>query len=80
VTRKHKEREEVFAILRHDELQGSDAPIDERVTVKEVVASVELAVQEVARLNELNNGKGCTYWYQQTRLFPEGRSAGPDVG
>jgi hypothetical protein len=33
----------------------------------------------VARLNSLNDDKGVRYWWQTTRLFPEGRSAGTDV-
>ena len=49
------------------------------VTVKEVVRSQEVAEAEVARLNALNEGKGVRYFWQTTRLFPEGRSAGGDV-
>ena len=58
--------------------QPGTAPED-RVTVKEVVCSQALAEAEVARLNALTEGKDVRYWWQATRLFPEGRSAGTDV-
>jgi hypothetical protein len=57
----------------------STAPMPSRrwlVTVKEVVRSQDLAEVEVTRLNALNEGKGVRYWWQTTRLFPEGESAG----
>jgi hypothetical protein len=79
MSRRHKEREEVFAVLRWDRFQGSETSPDMLITVKEVVRSQQLAEAEVARLNALNEGKGVLYWWQTTRLFPEGRSAGGDV-
>jgi hypothetical protein len=75
----HKEREEVFAILRWDGFLGSDTAPQGRVTVKEVVRSQALAEAEVVRLNALNEDKGAHYWWQTTRLFPQGQSAGTDV-
>ncbi len=74
----HKERDEVYAILRWDGFHSADAPPEVLVTVKEIVRSRKLAEAEVARLNALNEGKGCRYWWEQTRLFPEGRSAGSE--
>jgi hypothetical protein len=76
---KHKERAEVFAIVRWDGFHGSETAPQAGVTVKEVVRSQALAEAEVARLNALNEAKGVHYWWQATRLFPEGRSAGSDV-
>jgi hypothetical protein len=37
------------------------------ITVKEVVGTLEMAQSEVRRLNELNGGLGCRYFWQQTR-------------
>jgi hypothetical protein len=58
---------------------GSEGPPEHRISVKEIVRTLELATTEVARLNALNDDKGVRYWWQTTRLFPEGRSAGTDV-
>jgi hypothetical protein len=79
MSRKHKERDEVFAVLRWDGFHGPETEPDTLVTVKEVVRSPELAEAEVARLNALNEGKGVRYWWALTRLFPAGHSAGTDV-
>ena len=46
------------------------------VTLKEIVTSVELAKNEVKRLNEINSDKGCRYFWQASRLFPDGKSFG----
>jgi hypothetical protein len=74
---KYKEREEVYAILRFDAFHASAATRPEdTVTVKEVVRSIETAEAEVNRLNEVNGDENVRYWWQQTRLFPEDRSAG----
>lgn len=75
-SRMYKEREGVFAILRYDGFHGLDARPELTVTVKEIVRSQELAEAEVARLNTLNAEKNVLYWWQYTRLFPDGRSAG----
>jgi hypothetical protein len=74
-----KEREGVFAILRYDGFHAPEAGPEVTVTVKEVVRSQELAEAEVARLNALAEGREVRYWWQFTRLFPEGRSAGIDL-
>ena len=79
MSRTHKERQEVFAILRWDGFHTSATSPEVLVTVKEIVRSQELAEAEVARLNALNEGRNVRYWWQPTRLFPEGRSAGGDV-
>jgi hypothetical protein len=75
----YKEREGVYAILRYDGFHGPDARPEVTVTVKEIVRSKELAEREVARLNGLAEGRETRYWWQYTRLFPEGQSAGTDV-
>jgi hypothetical protein len=46
------------------------------VTVKEVVTTADEARREVIRLNALNAGKGCRYFWQATHIFLDGRSHG----
>ena len=73
-----KEREGVYAILRYDGFQGEDARPEIAITVKEIVRSLELAEAEVVRLNSLCAEKNVRYWWQYTRLFPAGLSAGSE--
>ena len=72
----HKEREDVYVILRADLFQGKDTPLENLITAKEVVRSEELARQEVDRLNAGHSDGQVHYWYRHSRLFPPGRSAG----
>jgi len=76
MSKSHKERDQVYAVLRWDAFQAPDSTPEVQVTVKEVVRSRELAEAEVVRLNALNEGKQVRYWWQRTRFFPEGKSAG----
>lgn len=69
--------EHVFAIVRVDDYGDS---IEKYVTVKEIVRSLDIAESEVKRLNELNAGKHCKYFWQTTRLFPPGTCAGNRKG
>jgi hypothetical protein len=78
MSRKHKDRDEVFAILRFDAFHTLGMPPEVAVTVKEVVRTKETAEAEVARLNTLTEGREIRYWSQPTRLFPEGKSAGTE--
>jgi hypothetical protein len=79
MSNRHSDREQVFAIIRWDGFQGAGARPETLVTVKEIVRSQELAEAEVARLNALQEDANVHYWWQTTRLFPVGRSAGGDV-
>jgi hypothetical protein len=54
----------VFAIVRID----FDMSLENAITVTKVDWSMETAQAEVARLNELNKGRNCTYLWQTTRL------------
>jgi len=62
-------KEHVYAIVRIDQFHDSSVPLERRVTVKEVVWTIEEAEAEVARLDELNGSKGCKYFWQTTRLI-----------
>ena len=76
MSRTHRERDEVYAVLRYDTFHGADGSPELIVTVKEVLRSRGLAEAEVARLNALNCDRGARYEWQCTRLYPEGQSAG----
>jgi hypothetical protein len=54
--------------------------VEDRITVKEIVWEQELAAAEVARLNRLNEPVGRRYFWQPTRLFRPGTSAGHSMG
>ena len=62
---------QVYAVLRWDDYRTEK--IEDSVTVKEILPTWEEAVAEVSRLNGLNKEKGCRYFCQTTRYFPEGR-------
>jgi hypothetical protein len=67
---------QVYAVVRIDEfLSRRDA-----ITVKEILPTLEQAEKEVERLNELNRDKGCYYFWQAARYFPEGRDLNEDGG
>jgi len=65
-----KEKVEVFAIIRVDQNMKE---IENAVTVKEVLPTLEEAEREVSRLNELASGHDYYYFWQITRYFPEGK-------
>jgi len=63
-----KEVIHVYAVLRYDKyLPGSDIP--QRITVKEIHPTLEIAQAEVDRLNQLTKSKGgeSIYWWCTTR-------------
>ena len=72
---KHKERDDVYAVLRADLFHDAGTPLETVITVKEVVRSEDVAKREVERLNALHPDGRVRYWYQHSRLFPPGRSA-----
>ena len=69
-TKTRKPSEHVYAIVRYDRF--ADSP-ENSFTVKEIVRSQAVAESEVNRLNEVNAGKDCTYFWQTTRLGKEVR-------
>ena len=62
-------KQHVYAIVRIDEFDDSSATLEDMISVKEVVWSIEQAEAEVSRLNELNESKRCRYFWQTTRLI-----------
>lgn len=63
-----KEKKQVYAVIRIDTYRAS---VEDQVTVKEIVPTLEAAQAEVLRLNELNRDQGCRYLWQATKLIPE---------
>lgn len=63
----HSKYAHVYAIVRVDNSDPITSPEDV-VTVQKVVWDKSTAENEVERLNRLNAGKGCVYFYQVTRL------------
>lgn len=61
-------KEQVFAIIRIDEFHGPETTIKNKVTVKQVVNTLEIAEREVERIMRLNVDKGCSYFWQATRF------------
>jgi hypothetical protein len=64
--------------VRESTIDGAEgpAPGPARVSIKEVVMTVEEARRAVVRLNSLNAGKDCTYYWQTTHIFLDGGSHG----
>ena len=63
-----RQKRQVFAVIRVDEFQGLDAPIESKVTVTQIVSTEEIAEREVERLARVNADKGCRYYWQATRF------------
>lgn len=63
-----RQSKHLFAVVRIDEDRPEGTPWEFRVTVKEVVMTKDEACREVARLNEVNKGKQCCYFWQITRM------------
>ncbi|HKG45094.1 MAG TPA: hypothetical protein VKB02_00080 [Pyrinomonadaceae bacterium] len=59
----------VYAVVRIDDYPTDK--LENNITIKEIVWSLEEAESEVARLNELNASKGCRYFCLYTRLVVE---------
>ena len=79
MTDRYKGQEHVYAVVRWDRFHRPDAAPEMLITVKEIVRTPELAEAEVERLNALNGHKDVIYFWQTTRLYPEGRSSDTDV-
>jgi hypothetical protein len=72
MSKRHQPRVEVYAVVRLDHYLPV-ATLEERITIKEIVPTLEQAESEVARLTALVSDDGSTYFSQYTRYFPDGR-------
>ena len=64
-----KEAIHVYAVVRVDDFH--EAFGDDAISIKEVLPTMEQAIHEVERLNELNSDKACHYFWCTTRYFPK---------
>ena len=58
----------VFAVVRYDAFQDASVLPKNRITVTKIMRNEETARAEVDRLNQLNGGKGCIYFWQVTSI------------
>ncbi len=75
----HKPRRQVYAVVRIDRFHSEETPLEHRIAVKEIVSSLELAKAEVHRLNGMVADGRVTYFWQMTRLYPDGQSASTQI-
>jgi hypothetical protein len=61
-----RDKTQVFAIVRVE--QGAAAREDD-ITVVGIYPTLEDAESQTARLNSLNQPKGCRYFWQTTRYY-----------
>lgn len=64
-----REKIEVYAVVRID----GEYALENAFTVKEILPTMEEALLEVQRLNQLNKDKNAQYFAQATRYFPSGK-------
>ena len=62
----------LYVVIRVDEFESASG--DELITIKEILPTLEEAVAEVERLNKLQEGKRCHYFWRLGRYFPQGRA------
>lgn len=72
-----REKVHLFAVVRIENYLSYESA-ENTITIKEVLPTLDEAIQEVERLNNLNSEKGCRYFLQTTRYFPEGRGMRSD--
>lgn len=64
----HAKYPHVFTVIRLDDLDSPDAPLEDRFYVKKVMLTEQAAEQEAARLNALNSDKNCRYFVHIAQL------------
>ena len=65
------EKINLYVVIRVDEFESVSG--DDLITVKEIHPTLEEAIAEVERLNRLQEGKRCHYFWRLGRYFPQGR-------
>ena len=61
---------QVYAVIRIDRQEIAE----DAIVVKEILPTMEEAIQEVERLNIVNKATSSRYFWQATRYFPAGRA------
>jgi hypothetical protein len=77
LNRKQRAGRHAYAVVRVDIFQDETVAWSNRITVKSIEWTEQMAEQEVRRLNGLNAEKQCLYFWQVTRLASPVESA-PD--
>ncbi len=67
---------EAFAVVRIDDYEG--VSLQQRITIKEILPTIEEAVAEVARLNALPSRGNPEYFVAGSKWLPDGRGARAD--
>ena len=62
----------LYVVIRVDEFDSASG--DELISIKEILPTIEEAIAEVERLNRLQAGKRCHYFWRLGRYFPQGRA------
>lgn len=75
-----EQSETIWVVVRRDFVDRPFDPAEPHlaITLREAVPTAEEADSEAARLNAVNEDKGCFYFAAPTRWFPSGRNV--DVG
>ena len=68
--RPHSKYPHVYPIVRIDTPIGQSDPKN-KITVVKVLTSQGAAEAEVSRLNRINSGKSCTYFWCPSRLIEQ---------
>jgi hypothetical protein len=69
----HSKYRHVYAIVRVDQDDEPNVPLEERTSVTKILWAEQDAELEVERLNRLNAGQGCHCFWLVTRLVDEPR-------
>ena len=70
-----RHKQQVFAVLRIDEFSDFGTPMENKVTVQQIVSDRKVAELEVERLSRLNGDAGCRYCWQATRYIEAGETS-----
>ena len=67
-----REKISLYVVIRVDEYEGISR--DDSIRIKEILPTLEEAVEEVDRLNKLKAGTRSHYFCRLGRYFPQGRA------
>jgi len=67
-----KNQKHAFAVVRVDKDMPENSALENKIAIKEIVPTQEIAESEVKRLNQLNKDKRCIYFWQTTRIVGVG--------
>jgi len=71
-----REKINLYVVIRVDEYESISR--EDGIRIKEILPTLEEAVEEVERLNKLNAGTRSHYFWRLGRYFPQGRTKESD--